>query len=409
MKRKVDWVISVLICLVVMLVMLGTGYYQLYAENTAPLAGSIVEAALGVQVVNSGNDEAAEVKADFKQDVESIAEENEFGDNAAFVPKITQDKPADHEQLKTTSAVSSSEQAAKPAEEKPSVPVAVQSSANEPVVQVEQKEEEQKQAEHNPVKQAEHQPVETQTDQPAAVPAPAEETVTVETKVEEVPQKPVTVSPVTYSWGSSGSYTFRMEVKVKNNGSETSRNVRVALPLLENRSPYQTTSLKSVNHSIASTSGRVSTFNLGDIAPGETRTIVADFDITVRTVSINSSNETVEKARQAYDQYAGSGNCRTLARGFISKCRELGIEAREVIGFARPQRGPMTSGSLQGTRHSWAEFYVDGLGWVPVDLTFKYFGAFPHTSHIVESYSDQSIKVNFTGGSLSASWSNLIL
>jgi len=384
-----------------MLVMLGTGYYQLYGENKEPLAGSIVEAALGVQVVNSGNDEATEVKTDFKQDEESIAEENEFGDNAAFLSRATQDQPTDHEKLKTSSAVNSSEQAAKPAEEKPSVPVAVQSSANEPAVQVEQKEQEQK--------QAEHQPVETQTDQPAAVPAPAAETVTIETKVEEVPQKPVTVSPVTYSWGSSGSYTFRMEVKVKNNGSDTSRNVRVALPLLENRSPYQTTSLKSVNYSIASTSGRVSTFNLGDIAPGETRTIIADFDITVRTVSINSSNETVEKARQAYNQYAGSGNCRTLARGFISKCREMGIEAREVIGFARPQRGPMTSGSLQGTRHSWAEFYIDGLGWVPVDLTFKYFGSFPHTSHIVESYSDQSIKVNFTGGSLSASWSNLIL
>jgi transglutaminase-like putative cysteine protease len=69
----------------------------------------------------------------------------------------------------------------------------------------------------------------------------------------------------------------------------------------------------------------------------------------------------------------------------------------------------MTSGSLQGSRHSWAEFYVDGLGWVPVDLTFQYFGAFPHTSHVVESYGDQSIKVNYSGGSLGASWSNSIL
>jgi len=277
----------------------------------------------------------------------------------------------------------------------------VLSSVSEPVVKaVEQKEEEKKSEQH---------PFETKTDQPAAVPAPAVETDTLEVKIEEVPQKEVVVAPVTYSWGSSGSYTFRMEVKVKNNGNETSRNVRVALPLLENRSPYQTTSLKSVNYSIGSTSGRVSTFNLGDISPGETKTIIADFDVTVRTVSINSTNETVEKARQAYNQYAGSGNCRTLARGFISKCRELGVEAREVIGFARPQRGPMTSGSLQGTRHSWAEFYVEGLGWVPVDLTFKYFGSFPHPSHIVESYSDQSLKVNFTGGSLSASWSNSIL
>jgi len=145
------------------------------------------------------------------------------------------------------------------------------------------------------------------------------------------------------------------------------------------------------------------------MAPGETKTIVADFDIRVLPVSINSTNETVEKARQAYNQYAGSGNCRTLALGFIGKAREMGVEAREVVGFARPQRGAMTSGSLAGARHSWAEFYVDGLGWVPVDLTFQYFGEFPNTSHIVESYGDQSITVNYSGGSLSASWSNLIL
>ncbi|MGM0688632.1 MAG: transglutaminase domain-containing protein [Bacillota bacterium] len=401
MKRKVDWAVSVFICLAVLLVMLGVGYYQLHGENDTPLAGSIVEAALGVQVENLEDDVEGEIKTDFMQKEKPIAGENEFAETNTLFSMEKQVQPAVREQSKTSTPVESSGQAANTAEEKPAAPVAVQSSVSEPFVkEVEQKEEENK---------SEQQPFETETDQPAAVPVPVAETNALEIKVEEAPQKEAIVAPVTYSWGSSGSYTFRMEVKVKNNGSETSRNVRVALPLLENRSPYQTTSLKSVNYSIASTSGRVSTFNLGDIPPGETKTIVADFDITVRTVSINSTNETVEKARQAYSQYAGSGNCRNLARGFISKCREMGIEAREVIGFARPQRGSMTSGSLQGTRHSWAEFYVDGLGWVPVDLTFKYFGSLPHTSHIVESYSDQSLKVNFTGGSLSASWSNLIL
>lgn len=214
---------------------------------------------------------------------------------------------------------------------------------------------------------------------------------------------------VTYSWGNSGSYTFRIEVKVTNVGADTSRDVVVSVPLLENSSPYQTTTLKSVNYDIVSTSGRISTFNLGDLAPGETKTIAADFNISVRTVSINSSNETIEKARLAFKKYAGSGNCRDLARAFISEITGQGITAREVIGFARPQRGAMTPGSLAGCRHSWAEFYVDGLGWVPVDLTFQYFGTFPQTSHIVESYGDRSINVNFTGGSLSASWNNIIL
>ncbi len=226
--------------------------------------------------------------------------------------------------------------------------------------------------------------------------------------VAEERQEPVQPSPVSYSWGASRSYTFRIEVRLTNSGSNTSQNVRVSVPLLENSSPYQTTTLKSLNYSPVSSSGRVSTFNIGDIPPGQSRSIIADYNITVRTVSLNSSNETVEKARTAYEQYAGDGNCRTLARGFINKCRQMGVTAREVVGFARPHHGPMTSGSLQGTRHSWAEFYVDGLGWVPVDLTFRYFGSLPHTSHIVEAYGDQSIRVNFSGGRLSATWNNSV-
>ena len=88
-----------------------------------------------------------------------------------------------------------------------------------------------------------------------------------------------------------------MEVKISNNGSETAKNVSVSVPLLENSSPYQTTRLKSVNFNIVSSSGRVSTFNLDEITPGETKTIIADFDINVRSFSINSSNETLAKAR----------------------------------------------------------------------------------------------------------------
>lgn len=242
-------------------------------------------------------------------------------------------------------------------------------------------------------------------DQPAAAPASA---VVSETLVDTKEQEVIS-SPVSYSWGSSRNYTFRIEVNLVNNGSSTARNVRVDVPLIQDNSPYQTTALRSVNYNQVSTSGRMSSFNLGDIAAGQSKTIIADFDVTLRSVSINSTNDTIEKARQAFNQYAGSGNCRTLARAFISRCREMGIEAREVVGFARPAHGAMTSGCLQGTRHSWAEFYVDGLGWVPADLTFQYFAQLPHTSHIIEGYNDQSIRINFTGGNISANWRNSVL
>jgi hypothetical protein len=149
---------------------------------------------------------------------------------------------------------------------------------------------------------AQSKPVETVTETPAAQP------VVTETPTVKVVEPQLTAAPVSYNWGSSANYVFRMEVKVSNNGNETAKNVNVSVPLLENSSPYQTTSLRSVNFDIVSSSGRVSTFNPGDIAPGETKTIVADFDITVRSLSINSSNDTLDQARRIYEQYAGSGN-----------------------------------------------------------------------------------------------------
>ena len=242
-----------------------------------------------------------------------------------------------------------------------------------------------------------------------------EEKQEVKAKPEDRPEEVVTepepkpTAPVTFSFGSTRTVRFRSEVEVTNNGSEVSRGVQVSIPMLENNSPYQKTSLTSTSYPVDSKSGRVSTFKIGNLEPGETKTIVCDYSISIRPVSINSTNDTVEKAREAYNKYAGSGNCHTLAVGFVNHCKRLGLKARVVTGFARPQRGNMTSGSLAGCRHSWAEFYVDGLGWVPVDLTFKYFGSFPHASHVVETYNEQSIRVRHSGGSIGAVWKNSIL
>lgn len=359
METKVAWVKSLSVVMAVLLVMAAAGFFILTGEHDTTQSGT-VEAASFASVELPKEEKKSEPKLESEPEEASV-EENDLAVVKEAEKEVVSDDPVEI------------------------TPVVVQTS----LAPVDYK--------------AESKPVETVIETPAAQPAVTE---TPAVKVEE-PQ--LAVAPVSYNWGSSANYVFRMEVKVSNNGGETAKNVNVSVPLLENSSPYQTTSLRSVNFEIVSSSGRISTFNLGDMAPGETKTIVADFDVTVRSLAINSSNETLDRARKIYEQYAGPGNCRDLALAFISKCREQGITAREVIGFARTQRGAMTSGSLQGFRHSWAEINVEGLGWVPVDLTFQYFGAFPHTSHIVESYSDQSIKVNYTGGSLSASWSNAIL
>jgi transglutaminase-like putative cysteine protease len=60
------------------------------------------------------------------------------------------------------------------------------------------------------------------------------------------------------------------------------------------------------------------------------------------------------------------GNCTDFHAVFIGMCRASGIPARFAIGFAIPEtRG---AGEIAGY-HCWAEFYVAGLGWVPVDIS----------------------------------------
>ncbi len=384
MKKKAAWVKSLIVCLAVTGLMAGAGFYLLTDSNEAA-------------VLSSSSVEAAAVE-------EKVAVVSNLKSSAVLVEDDSDEKTVNSQPV-SVKAAPVAENTVKT--EEAAQPVAVQTAA---VAPVDKKAESAAPVDSSPqIEAVTEAPVDSSPQVEAVTEAPAAAPAVVEEAPKAVEQQVAVSAPVTYNWGASGNYTFRIEVKVTNNGSEASQNVMVSVPLLENSSPYQTTSLISVNYDVVSTAGRVSTFNLGSIAPGETKTIIADFNINVRTVALNNSNETVEKARIAYDKHKGSGNCRVLAQAFINEARAMGINAREVVGFARPQRGVMTSGSLQGSRHSWAEFYVDGLGWVPVDLTFQYFGTFPQTSHIVECYGDQSIKVNFSGGSLGASWSNSVL
>jgi transglutaminase-like putative cysteine protease len=60
------------------------------------------------------------------------------------------------------------------------------------------------------------------------------------------------------------------------------------------------------------------------------------------------------------------GNCTDFHSLFIGMCRSLGIPARFTIGV------PLPAGVEEGTvpgYHCWAEFYIDGQGWIPVDAS----------------------------------------
>lgn len=60
------------------------------------------------------------------------------------------------------------------------------------------------------------------------------------------------------------------------------------------------------------------------------------------------------------------GNCTDFHSLTIGFARVLGIPARFVIGFPIPVG--KSSGEISGY-HCWAEFYVNGIGWIPVDAS----------------------------------------
>ncbi|MBF0547599.1 MAG: transglutaminase domain-containing protein [Candidatus Riflebacteria bacterium] len=57
---------------------------------------------------------------------------------------------------------------------------------------------------------------------------------------------------------------------------------------------------------------------------------------------------------------AGGGDCGNLSSIYISLLRHRGIPARHVVSLR-----------ADGTFHVWAEFYLEKIGWIPVDVTFK--------------------------------------
>ncbi len=60
------------------------------------------------------------------------------------------------------------------------------------------------------------------------------------------------------------------------------------------------------------------------------------------------------------------GNCTDFHSLFIGMMRASGIPARFEIGFPLPEG--KTEGDIPGY-HCWAEFYLSGVGWVPIDAS----------------------------------------
>lgn len=58
------------------------------------------------------------------------------------------------------------------------------------------------------------------------------------------------------------------------------------------------------------------------------------------------------------------GKCTDISSVYIALCRAAGVPAREIFGL---RLGKKAEEDITGYQHCWAEFYMPGYGWVPVD------------------------------------------
>ncbi len=104
----------------------------------------------------------------------------------------------------------------------------------------------------------------------------------------------------------------------------------------------------------------------------------------------------------------GSGCCEEYASLFVALCRASGVPARVVNGYASDRdelaedENPI---NMKGRRHQWAEFYLDGKGWIPVDPTLsnesnQVFGGLPTGCYVAENYGDHKVTGKYRGGKL---------
>ncbi len=90
------------------------------------------------------------------------------------------------------------------------------------------------------------------------------------------------------------------------------------------------------------------------------------YDHIVATVHYDKSGQGWGRGDAVYACDVRHGNCTDFHSLFIGEARALGIPARFVMGLPLPEDG--RAGTIPGY-HCWAEFYVRGTGWLPIDAS----------------------------------------
>ncbi|NMC27857.1 MAG: transglutaminase domain-containing protein [Syntrophomonadaceae bacterium] len=132
------------------------------------------------------------------------------------------------------------------------------------------------------------------------------------------------------------------------------------------------------------------------------------FDFTHRTLKYDSTAPSANKGALA-GLKAKAGVCEEFASLFVATCRASGVPARIVNGYASDVSelaGEGNAANLTGRRHQWAEFYLEGKGWIPADPTLTnslnpMFGELPVGYYLAQNYGDLPIRGWYRGGQVS--------
>lgn len=90
------------------------------------------------------------------------------------------------------------------------------------------------------------------------------------------------------------------------------------------------------------------------------------YDYVVSTIHYDKSGEGWGRGDALWACDSKRGNCTDFHSVFIGMMRSSGIPARFEIGFPLPEN--QTESEIPGY-HCWSEFYVQGIGWIPVDAS----------------------------------------
>jgi transglutaminase-like putative cysteine protease len=92
----------------------------------------------------------------------------------------------------------------------------------------------------------------------------------------------------------------------------------------------------------------------------------AIYDHVAKTMTYDKTGAGWGRGDAIYACDARTGNCTDFHSLFIGMSRASGIPARFVMGFPVPDG--ITEGEIPGY-HCWAEFYIEGMGWLPIDAS----------------------------------------